>query len=316
MTQTNDRRRLESYLTAEAKYLVAPIPAPIDPATAIEFVKNHATERLPPEQMSKLARLAILHDLKETAPAFIAVLKNTEQKTPDYHRSAWALIALAWIGSHEQHNFSLSYLHKLQARAPVWENREVMLDATEAFGPLEGTDKHRLWVTEEIERRKSLMGQYQSQNKQAEARGVEIQIDELEEHLSAVVAAVDRSNGIRATVLPLPLDARISRLTTLYAGTEPATPALVSWAAFTLVRVAKEDGGSAAKIAGQFASLATQHERPEGEPNASAALIRARCLRAVEFFGQALNEAELQWLTSQGDPGTDILALRPNWHYR
>jgi hypothetical protein len=316
MSQLNDDLRLTAYLNADSKYVIAPIPTPVDPKTATEFVKNHVNDALPPEKMAKLARLAILHDLRETAPTFMAVLKKTEQKTGDYHRSAWALIALAWIGSQDQLKFSQAYLHQLQARANVWDNRLVMLEATEAFGPTEGTDKHRSWVLEEIGRLKSLLNQYQVQNKQNEARGAQTQIDELEEHLNIRVTAVDRSNAIRSSVAGLPIAAQISRLAALYLGTEPATPALSSWAAFTLTRVAKQDNANAVKISTQFTTVARQHERPESERNAQFDLIRARCLRGVEYFGQGLSAQDRQWLKMQNDPGTDLLALRPYWSYR
>src|SRR5947207_6559082 len=70
MTQVTDERtlndeqraaeeqRLKSYLEAESKYAVAPIPAPVDLRTATQFVNNHVTDQLAPEKLSKLARLA------------------------------------------------------------------------------------------------------------------------------------------------------------------------------------------------------------------------------------------------------------------
>lgn len=316
MTQVSDELRFSAYLKADSKYEIVPIPTPVDLKAATEFVKNKLKDRLDLEKMSKLARLAILHDLRETAPDFMSVLKNKEEKAADYQRSAWALIALAWIGSPDQLKSSQTYLHELQSRADVLGNRQIMLEATEAFGPAEGTEKHRSWVQEEIGRRKSLMSQYKAQNKQNEARGVQIQIDELEEHLNVRVAAVNRSNAIRSLVLGSPIDPRISRLAALYLGTEPATPALSQWAAFTLVRVAMQDNANAARIAAQFATVAKQHQRPDSKENAQFRLIRARCLRAVEFFGQTLSNEDRQWLVTQDDPGTDLLALRPNWSYR
>ncbi len=316
MTQVIDEQRLTAYLNAESKYKIAPIPTPIDLAVATRFVNNRVSDRLSPERMSKLARLAILYDLKATAPAFLGVLKSTEKSIADYHRSAWALIALAWIGSQDDLRRSQAYLHQLQSRASVWENRLIMLDATEAFGPTEGTDKHRSWVQEEIGRRKSLISQYQTQNKQNEARGVQNQIDELEEHLNVRVATVDRSNAIRSSVLGLPIEARISRLAAIYVGTEPSTPALSSWSAFTLVRVAKQDMANSSKIASQFATLAKQHQRSESDRNAQSDLIGARSLRAVEYFGQPLNEPDRLWLKNQEDTGFDLLALRPVWIYQ
>lgn len=316
MSQLVDEPRLTAYLNADSKYQVVPIPAPVDPSKATQFINNHVKDRLPPDKMSKLARLAILHDLRDTAPAFRSVLKSNEQKTPDFHRSAWAVIALAWIGNSEQVKFAQNYLHQLQARADVWENRLIMLDATEAFGPTEGTDKHRAWVAEEIGRRKTLSNQYETQNKQNEARGVEIQIDELEEHLNVRVAAVDRSNEIRSLILGSAVDARISRLVALYLGTEPVTPALAAWAGFTLSRMGKQEQATKAKIAAQFAAAAKQHERTESERNAQLALVRARSLRAVEFFGGALSEPHSEWLKTQKDEGADLLALRPYWVYQ
>jgi hypothetical protein len=116
-------------------------------------------------------------------------------------------------------------------------------------------------------------------------------------------------------VLRLAIDPRIVRLAALYAGTEPATPALSSWAAFILVRVAKNEGG-APKIATQFVALAKQSEGSSADPKSQAALTRARSLRAVEYFGQSLGEPDLQWLKTQEDTGFDLLALRPFWIYR
>jgi hypothetical protein len=44
-------------------------------------------------------------------------------------------------------------------------------------------------------------------------------------------------------------------------------------------------------------------------------LKRARCLRAVLFFGGELDEDATAWLAEQQDHGGDVLALRPDWRY-
>ena len=315
MTQSNDEQRLTSYFGADSKYIIVPIPAPIDQTVAIQFINNQGKERLTTDQTAKLSRLAILHDLRDTSRTFMDILKGAEQQTVDCQRSAWALIALAWIGSQEQKSLAQDYLGQLQSRANVWENRRILLDVTEAFGPAVGTGKHRAWVEKEIGRLKTVMGQYHLDNKQNEARAVQIQVDELEEHLNILVVAVERSNTIRSSVEDAAVEVRIPRLTALYVGTEPATPALSSWAAFKISRLAAEGSPVAERIVRELITVEKQHDRPGSEQDARFTLIRARSLRAVEFIGQTLSEVDRYWLTAQEDSGTDLLALRANWIY-
>jgi len=45
-------------------------------------------------------------------------------------------------------------------------------------------------------------------------------------------------------------------------------------------------------------------------------LLRARSLRAADYFGLPLAQADREWLDQQADDGSDIIALRPNWKYQ
>jgi hypothetical protein len=79
--------------------------------------------------------------------------------------------------------------------------------------------------------------------------------------------------------------------------------------------MARRDNVSSPLIARQFLSVAKGYEAAGRDANPQSALIRARSLRAVEFFGEKIDDASRQWLTAQTDPGTDLLALRPQWAY-
>jgi hypothetical protein len=54
----------------------------------------------------------------------------------------------------------------------------------------------------------------------------------------------------------------------------------------------------------------------EEDPQMEADINRAICLRAARFFGAKLSKADVEWLSSQDDPGTALLVLRPNWEYK
>lgn len=311
-----DEERLALYLEAESKYFVVPILTPLDRTTAIRFVIEQVTLKQTVEKMRKLSRLAIFYNLKETAPVFGNLLQRNEQQLSDYQRSALAIIALAWIGDDKQRQAAQSYFHSLQDRANVQQLRDIMLEATDALGPAEGTGNHRRWVEAEVTRLNALAQQYQEQSKHNEEQGIQIQIDELEDHLHTKVVVVEKSNTVRQALLALPAETQLPRLATLYIGdTADATPELSFWSAMMLLRLAEQGGSMRENIAREFLHLAQQYERKDPQWQAHIDLLRARCLRAVEYFAPPLVGPNHTWLLNQEDHGTDLLALRPHWKY-
>jgi hypothetical protein len=160
------------------------------------------------------------------------------------------------------------------------------------------------------------MSRYQKEGKQSEVRGIQMQIDELQEHLNIWAASVDKANEVRRAIQASPVEGRIPRLAALYVGaTGDSTPELSFWSAMTLIRLASQGPNFTEATARAFLGLASGYEKVDAQWQAQFDLSRARCLRAASFFGQILDEANLRWLAAQKDPGTDLLASRPDWRY-
>ena len=70
-------------------------------------------------------------------------------------------------------------------------------------------------------------------------------------------------------------------------------------------------------IAGEFHkdALSRRGKLEDERKQARRDLYRARSLRAAYYFGHAGEPEDRVWLGSQPDPGTDVLALRPDWEY-
>src|ERR1044072_7861577 len=127
-----DERRLQAFLATSAKYNTAPVPTPLSRATAVAFVNTRANRAGPPQQMRKLARVAIFYHLSETSQAFVSVLTGKEDQQNDIARAALCLVALAWIGDPGQQTLAQQYFHGLQYRANVETDRAVLLEVVEA----------------------------------------------------------------------------------------------------------------------------------------------------------------------------------------
>jgi hypothetical protein len=304
-----DADRVRGYLAAAPKYVIAPIPTPLERGVAIQAVNDGVRPGQPVEIIRKLVDLAIFYDLRETAPAMQRLLNRGETQSDDFARSALAVIALAWIGDTAQLAAVQEYFRALQERAPVDIRRVPMLEAAATLGTREALGNYRRWVEREIARlqaRVSLPGG---------DGAAQMQIDELEEHLLVNVAAVEKAGDVRRTVEALPLAEKIPALAALYIGDATQTnPDLRSWAAMTLVRLPAQ-ANAAPHIAEAFVQLARRYQAGGARWQAQFDIYRARALRAAVFFGRQLASADQQWLAAREDPGVELLALRPDWKY-
>jgi hypothetical protein len=303
----NDYASLQNYYTVEIKYHPAPVPTPLDRATAVQFVNEQVSPTTSLDRMRKLMRVAVFYDLHETAAAFRSVLTGNETAAVDVSRSALALIALAWIGTAAQRTDAQEYFHGLQRRADLNVHRDIMLEVVEAFGPREGTGSHRQWIQSGISALEGQMRREQAVNNIAAVRLADEKTNALSEYLNIQLAAVDRAFETRQRISTMSPGQEVPPLVDLAIAASPgSTPALSGWAAMQLLRLAP----SRIQIADAF------HARAANFPGNEQALYRARALRAADYFGRALSEGERQWLAGQSDPAVDPLVLRPNYYLK
>jgi hypothetical protein len=301
---SHDDERLERYYDTATKYHPAPVPTPLERARAIAFVNSKVDRAAPPARLRKLMRLAVFYDLRETAGAFAALLTGGENQPEDIVRSALAVIALAWIGDPGQQGRAQGYYHALQDRANVDQQRDLMLEVVEAFGPREGTGYHRQWIQNSVAGLGERFRQANAAHDIPGAKLLQEKINALTEYLNIQLARVDRAFSLRQRIEAVDAPTQVKPLVALsIANTPEATPPLSYWASMRLLRLGPIAGG---RIAAEFSSQAAALARAGQE------FFGARALRAAEYFGYAPAEPDDQLLASQPDTLTDPLVLRPD----
>ena len=116
--------------------------------------------------------------------------------------------------------------------------------------------------------------------------------------------SVDRAFSRRQRIDAMAPPAQIQPLVAYSLSTlKESSPQLSYWASMRLLRL---DAALRSQIAGEFLAASSAHSSDD--------LIRARALRAAEYFGSALTEEDRKWLAGQTDTGTDPLALRPRYY--
>jgi hypothetical protein len=136
-----------------------------------------------------------------------------------------------------------------------------------------------------------------------DARLMQEKINALTEYLNIRLVLADRALLIRRRIDASVPPAQVQPLVAYsLAMVTESTPQLSYWAAMRLLRLPSLNR----QIAAEF--YAAGSARPGDD------LIRARALRAAQYFGYALPEAERQSLAGQPDTGTDPLVLRPHFY--
>lgn len=308
----NDNARLEGYLHGESKYNILPVPAPLNRELASTFVARELPAALDPDTAGKLARLAIYHDLRDTAEGFARLLRLGESTAHDAGRTVAAIAALAWIGDAPQAAAARQHYAGLLRRDDVEELRETLLAAAHALGPAEGSAGLQQAITASVSTLRLRISELRPPNQAGVVDNLETRIDRLEEFSAREIKALDRANGVRRELLAETNAAtQIAGLVALYLEDHPqGTRRLSEWAAFRLVRLPDR-----AKVGAVFIEAAASHARVEPSRQKELDLTRARALRAAEFFEVSLSAEARAWLAARPDEGADLLALRPDWQY-
>ncbi|MCP4248189.1 MAG: hypothetical protein GY778_14180 [bacterium] len=316
-SQPQDADRIAHFLGATAKYALAPVPTPLDRAAAADYIQEHLDKDLPIKQTRRLVRLAIFYGLGDTAEDFSGLLTRTELEAEDYRRSAQALVALAWIGDPQQRNQAQQYFHRMLKRAEVPRDVAEMERVCDAFGTPKDVAQLKEWVKAEADKQRDALAEHEQNKEDDQAEIVGNRLASLEEYLLIDVPRLEQANATRSEVEALTGPPRIQRLTELYVDVlAKSTERLSFWAAMKLLRLAGQGPSGQGAIAARFEKLAEEYDR-KGQAGGQRIvdLYRARCLRAKEFFGEALDQKQRDWLDKQEDAGADPLALRPDWMY-
>ncbi len=315
MNSENEISRLKAFMEGEEKYNIVPVPTPLERAAALDFatgeleIPEHSSSA---EAVKKLSRLAVFYDLVETAGEFVSILAQPEAEPSDFARSAAAVEAVAWLGSEEQIAKAQAHFISMVRRADIEASEEPLLDAADALGLRVNAETFREAVGAVV----SSLKQEQSVRRKAGAPEEELdrledRISRLEEFAEVACREIDEANAVRKATAALEEQARIVRLAELYLDdSEESTARLAKWAALTLLREKERF-----RVAAAFTALAGQYEKSDPAIQDEIDAVRARALRAAEFFGEDPAPAQREWLAKKTDEGTDLLVLRKSWKY-
>ncbi|MCH7813521.1 MAG: hypothetical protein IID40_05820 [Planctomycetes bacterium] len=313
--QKPDRLRL--YYEAEQKYHTLPVPTPLDRGAAVDFVNEHLSDDVSYAHLGKLSGLALFYDLGETADGFAGLLKKTETDRTSYARSAVVLITLAWVGDDARVATARQYYRRMLHRAEVDRDRQVMLQTCDAFGGEVGTKELREWLQTEIDALEKEAADLGQQGDENGAFMVRNRLNQVEEFLKFSVPDIDAANVVRKEIEDLAKpEEQIRRLARAYLPDGRDVLAQVEgWAGIKLLHLAAGRPRLQGLMGSEFARLAKRYGQQDPKRQEELDLKRAKCLRAAEYFGYALDAEHAAWLADQRDHGADLIALRPNWEY-
>jgi hypothetical protein len=323
-TDLSTQRRVHAYLEADTRYAVAPVPAPIDAATATAVALGHIRPGAPAERIMRLSRLCVLHDLSATAEAWAKMLAGGELTPEAVARSAWSIAALAWLGTPEQKGAAAKYFPDLLERADPERSCEELCVAADALNDPALFDRIGVWLQQRADRLEADAARPEPGRPAMAAQNLSIRADMLVQQKAIALPRAKRCVEIRLKVEALPLPARIPRLAGLYAQADDDWEAPLVWSsACALMRLPWKtdaegrrvwDHDTRTMIVDAFLAIARAHERDDPE-RPSLAGIRWRALHAASYFLGVPTEPERVWLYSQTDYGTEILVKRPDWEY-
>ncbi len=296
--EQDTRQQIEAYLEADGLYSIVPIPAPLDVAVALEVCLPKIEPKTSEEELSRLSRLVVFHDLRPTAGAWDTLL----QRLGDVPKSAAAIIALAWLGDEEQRLRAAAHYRNWLERADPDRDRPLAAEVCAALGPSVGTVDLKAWAEKAAE----------NLARGNPGRNDELRMEMIRQFANLDIPEIERDFEVRAEIEK---DGAIGRLAEIYCDAAPEShSAMIWWSAVTLNRLAK-DAETRKEIVERFAAIARQHARAgEGEQE-EADGIREAALRAASFFGFEPPMPDRIWLADREDHGALLLVLRPNWEY-
>jgi hypothetical protein len=323
-TDLSTQQRVNAYLEADTRYAVAPVPAPIDPVTATAVALGNIQPGAEVERVMRLCRLCVLHELTETGAAWEKMLAGGELSPVAVARSAWSIVALAWLGTPEQKAKAAKYFPDLLERADPERSCEEMCVAADALNDPGLFDRIGAWIQQRADRLEADASRPEPGRPATVAQNLSIRADMLVQQKALFVPRAKRCVEIRLKVEALPPAARIPRLAGLYAQADDDWEPALAWSsACALMRLPWKtdaegrrvwDHDTRGQIVDAFLGIARAHEQDDPE-RPSLAGIRWRALHAASYFLGVPTEPERVWLYSQTDYGTEIIVKRPDWEY-
>ncbi|MEX2220139.1 MAG: hypothetical protein WD749_15425 [Phycisphaerales bacterium] len=319
------QQRVEAYLEADTRYSVAPIPTPVEPATAVAVVLPRITRAGSAETIRRVARMVIFHDLAATTGAWDRMLAGGEADPHTVAKSAWSVAALAWLGDQERRQRAAKAFGDLLLRADPERSHPDITEAALALGGDEQLQAMRTWLERRAAELEAQSKKPDPSRPPAAAQHLSVRADQLQQIVGMDIPGWKRTFATRAKAAALPPVPRAAKLAALYCETdeESDTP-LVWWSACTLIRLpwkVDQDGKRApdpelrTAIAEAFLAIARAHEREDPDNQEEIDLTRQRALHAAVFFGGVPTEQERLWLYKRPERGVDLLVLRPDFQY-
>lgn len=340
-------RRLSSFLEESALVRVLPVPTPLSKEGAARFLARNIPSARSAREMRTLARLAAFYGVTEVADLFVRRFGGLGH-SDSLERWAAAICGASWVGGPQARSRIQGSVTELLSHADVLADRDVVYRMLESAWPDPADPRAAAvcmgrWLETGIARYDPRIEDARRYETQERARMLGTRKRTIAEFQVVRVRMLERLWAQQERVLALPTDeARIAALVTLAIDATPeGSDALRHWSSVMLLRL----GGTTEPISLVSCKSGTvqppetpeskarqkrrEHIAAEFHKDAAARrdciadenkrhdqdLYRARSLRAAYYFGHPGEPRDRVWLGLQRDPGTDILALRPDWDY-
>lgn len=294
----------EGFIFHSDEYSRELIPRQLNIAEVVMFIESridNSTRLVPLQQAEKLVDF---YDLQEVLPHFERLLNRREASNTDLMRSAIEVRIVARVGTRAASDFAGAYYLYLAQRADTTALLDLLISVYEALGsaadprPLAGAIAQRLQTLEpQVKTNPDLIHEFQT-------------LERLSAYtLPRAVQANQAKDRVRSILNPAQ---RIEEEVNIYLGLKPGFPEILpAWAARQLRREVWADrpeqqtvrADSPARRSELVAAFRAALGRVEGNqtmPQGQKDFIVGSCLRAVEFFGGALSEAEREIVNRPG----------------
>lgn len=319
------QKRVEAYLEADTRYSVAPIPTPVDPATATLLLLPVIVRTSDAEHLARASRMAVFHDLTGTAESWSKMLAGGEADAQGVNKTAWAVVALAWLGDPAQRVKTAAAYNDLLLRADPEPSQAELTEAALALGTPPALDALKACIERRAAKLEADAKRPEPGRPPEAARHLSIRADQLLQLVRVQLPRWKRALQARARAEAIPPAPRAAKLAALYCETDPEsdTP-LVWWSACALNRLAyttdkdgkrQPDPDLRKAIVDAFLAIARTHEKEDPDKQEEIDFTRQRALHAAVFFGGVPTEQERLWLYTRPELGVDLLVLRPDFEY-
>lgn len=294
----------EGFVFHSDEYSRELIPRQLTTAEVAAFIEariDNSTRLVPMQQAEKLVDF---YDLQEVAPHYERLLNRREQGPADLTRSAIEVRTIARVGTQPVCDYARAYYLYLVQRAETTALLETLVSVYEALGS--GGDARALAGA--ISQRLHSLEPQVSANPD-----LTHEVQALERLFNFTLPRAVQANQVKDRVRAIANSSqRIEEEINIYLGLKPGFPEILpSWAARRLRRevwaeeperqTARADNPARrAELVAAFRAALGRVESNQTMQESQKSFLIGSCLRAIEFFGGALSEAEHEIVDQPG----------------